>query len=130
MPITLILFAERPPLCELKHDSAKIALEDFDRLGRAETWFADLSDEYSVGDPRRPTDLFGPFLLQIEAFIAIAIRAANPSDKETPKAWESIDDTAKRELPQATPEHQQIDGRSRDPLLYSALTPRFLMLSH
>ena len=59
MPIILIMFAQRPPLYELRHDLAKIVLEDFDGLGFAETWFADLSDEYySVRDPRQPADLF------------------------------------------------------------------------
>ncbi|MXY33768.1 MAG: hypothetical protein F4186_09920 [Boseongicola sp. SB0676_bin_33] len=60
VPIILIMFAERPPLHDLQHDIAENALEEFDGLGFAEVWFADLSDKYyGVRDPRRPADLFG-----------------------------------------------------------------------
>ena len=60
MPIIFIMFAERPPLHDLQHDIAESALEEFDGLGFAEVWFADLSDKYyGVRDPRRPADLFG-----------------------------------------------------------------------
>ena len=60
MPIILIMFAERPPLYELQHEIAEQALEEFDGLGFAEVWFADLSEKYyGVRDPRRPADLFG-----------------------------------------------------------------------
>lgn len=60
MPIILMMFAQRPPLYELQHDIADYPLEEFDGLGFAEIWFADLSDKYySVRDPRRPADLFG-----------------------------------------------------------------------
>ena len=60
IPIILVFFSSRPPLYELHHNLADMCLDDFDELGFAEVWFADLSDEYfSCRDPRRPADLFG-----------------------------------------------------------------------
>lgn len=60
LPIALVLFASRPPLCEFHEGIAEMALEEFDELGFSEICFADLSDEYfSRRDPRRPADLFG-----------------------------------------------------------------------
>lgn len=61
IPILLILYSANPALFDVKeYLEDAVDYEDYDGLDFTEVWIMDMSDEYcSLGDPRRPPDMFG-----------------------------------------------------------------------
>jgi hypothetical protein len=59
-PIALLLYSDRPPLCEMAKLIEEITVqEEFEELGFDEIWAFDLSDEfYTFGHPLRKPDAF------------------------------------------------------------------------
>ena len=61
IPIILVLYSANPALFDVKEllDSA-VWYDDYNGLDFSQIWVMDMSDEYcSLGDPRRPPDMWG-----------------------------------------------------------------------
>ena len=61
IPIILVLYSGSPPLFDVSRIlESTVCYEDFDGVEFSEVWVMDVSDEYcSIGDPRRPPDMWG-----------------------------------------------------------------------